>query len=202
MAFTRDWFSDSIPSWEKVLSPMAGQANLEFVEIGSFEGRSASWLLENILTGAGSRINCVDPWVGPIFDRFKDSVSPWIERVVMHRGKSEEMLPRIPGPFDLVYIDGLHMAFNVLQDAVLTWNKLKVGGVMIFDDYLWEHQGLDRTLVPKDAVDGFLTVIHGRYNLLHLGYQIIIQKNSRSSEFEKKYFDFCQRVSSDLSPVF
>ena len=112
------------------------------------------------------------------------------------------MLPTIQGPIDLVYIDGLHMGFNVLQDAALTWNKLKAGGLMIFDDYLWEHQALDRTLVPKDAVDGFLTVIHGRYNLLHIGYQVIIQKNDRSAEFEKQYFDFCQSVSTDLTPVF
>src|SRR4051794_28732117 len=110
---------------------MAGQQNMEFVEIGSFEGRSTCWLLEKILTGTGSRINCVDPWVGPIYERFKDNVRPWSEKVVMHRGKSEDMLPRITGPFDMVYIDGLHMGFNVLQDAVLTWNKLKVGGVMI-----------------------------------------------------------------------
>lgn len=120
----------------------------------------------------------------------------------MHRGKSEAMLPLIPGPFDLAYIDGLHMGFNVLQDAVLTWNKLKVGGFMIFDDYLWEHQVLDRTLTPKDAVDGFLSVIHGRYELVHIGYQVIIRKNDRSGDFERQYFDYCQSVTSDLSPVF
>ncbi|MDT6993900.1 class I SAM-dependent methyltransferase [Burkholderia cenocepacia] len=202
MAFTRDWFSNSIPSWNEALAPFKGGENLRFLEIGSFEGRSSCWLLENVLTSDSSVLHCVDPWVGPIYERFIDSVSPWKDKVVMHRGKSEDMLPLTPGPFDLVYIDGLHMGFNVLQDAVLTWNKLKVGGLMIFDDYLWEHQGLDRTLVPKDAVDGFLSVIHGRYELLHLGYQVIIRKNGRGAEFEKQYFDYCQSVSADLSPVF
>lgn len=73
---------------------------------------------------------------------------------------------------------------------------------MVFDDYLWEYQGLDRTLVPKDAVDGFLSVIHGRYKFLNIGYQVIIKKNGKSAEFEKQYFDFCQSVTQDLLPVF
>lgn len=202
MSFTRDWFSNSILSWNAALSSLKGGVGLTFLEIGSFEGRSTCWLLENILTGPESLIHCVDPWVGAIYDRFIDSVTPWKDRVVMHRGKSEDMLPSISGHFDLVYIDGLHMGFNVLQDAVLTWNKLKAGGFMIFDDYLWEHQTLDRTLVPKDAVDGFLNVVHGRYELIHIGYQVIIKKNNRTPEFEKQYFDYCQAVSTDLSPVF
>lgn len=202
MAFTSDWFSNSIPTWERALASMKGIPNLAFLEIGSFEGRSTCWLLENILTGSDSCIHCVDPWVGQIYDAFLTNTAAWSSSVIAHRGRSEDILPTIQGPFDFVYIDGLHMGFNVLQDATLTWTKLKVGGLMVFDDYLWEHQRLDRTLVPKDAVDGFLSVIHGRYELLHVGYQVIIRKNDRTAHFEKQYFDYCQSVSKDLSPVF
>lgn len=202
MAFTRDWFSNSIPAWQQVLHPLVGKPNLEFLEIGSFEGKSTCWLLENVLTGDGSKIHCIDPFARSLLPRFKENVSPWIDRVVVHQGRSEDMLPTIKGPYDFVYIDGLHMGFNVLQDATLTWTKLKIGGIMVFDDYLWEHQRIDRTLIPKDAVDGFLSVIHGRYELLHIGYQVIIQKNDKSAQFEKQYFDFCQTFSPDLTPVF
>ncbi|SAL16087.1 hypothetical protein AWB67_00394 [Caballeronia terrestris] len=202
MAFTQDWFSNSIPAWETSLKSFVGQPSIQVLEIGSFEGRATCWLLDNVLTGHESKIHCVDPWVGPIYERFNESVRAHRDRVVMHRGKSEDMLPAIPGPFDVVYIDGLHLGFNVLQDATMTWNKLKIGGVMIFDDYLWEHQSLDRTLVPKDAIDGFLTVIHGRYELLHLSYQVIIRKNDKGAHFDKQYFDFCQSITNDLAPIF
>ncbi|MCZ6464828.1 MAG: class I SAM-dependent methyltransferase [Proteobacteria bacterium] len=38
---------------------------------------------------------------------------------------------------DFIYIDGCHEAACVLLDAVLSWDLLKVGGTMIFDDYVW-----------------------------------------------------------------
>jgi hypothetical protein len=34
--------------------------------------------------------------------------------------------------------DGSHRARDVLEDAVLSWPLLKVGGIMLFDDYLWQ----------------------------------------------------------------
>ena len=37
---------------------------------------------------------------------------------------------------DLIYIDGSHLAKDVLSDAILSWKLLKPSGVMIFDDYL------------------------------------------------------------------
>lgn len=202
MSFTADWFSQFIPIWTQILAPMRSKANLCFLEIGSFEGRSTCWLLENILTAPDAVIHCVDPFPGPLLQRFSENVAPWSEHIAVHQGRSEDMLPSIPGPFDLVYIDGLHLAFNVIQDAVLTWNKLKVGGIMVFDDYLWGHPHLERSLVPKDGVDAFLNVIHGRYELVHIGLQVIIRKNDRSQLYEQEYFKVCQMASKDLNPVF
>lgn len=49
--------------------------------------------------------------------------------------------------FDLIYIDASHDAVDVLADAILSFRLLKVGGVIIFDDYLW---GLN---AAADAVD-------------------------------------------------
>jgi len=36
--------------------------------------------------------------------------------------------------FDIIYIDGNHESYSVIEDAVLYFRKLKVGGIMIFDD--------------------------------------------------------------------
>ena len=49
---------------------------------------------------------------------------------------------------------------NVLSDAVLAYELLKVGGIMIFDDYHWREywRGLDDVRLhkhPKMAIDSF-----------------------------------------------
>lgn len=64
MAFTQDWFSKNIPVWERLFAPLKGRPNLQILEIGSFEGRSACWLLEHVLTGEGAGIDCVDTFMG------------------------------------------------------------------------------------------------------------------------------------------
>lgn len=62
--------------------------------------------------------------------------------LVTHKGCSDEHLARLIAGgfrqrFDLVYIDGSHYSHDVLSDAVLSFPLLKVGGHMLFDDYLW-----------------------------------------------------------------
>jgi len=39
--------------------------------------------------------------------------------------------------FDLAFIDGSHVARDVLTDALLLWPYIKPGGYMVFDDYEW-----------------------------------------------------------------
>ena len=58
--FTADYVSWLIPIWEQYLYEFKGKENISLLEIGSFEGRSAIWFLENILTHPTSSITCVD----------------------------------------------------------------------------------------------------------------------------------------------
>lgn len=63
MSFTTDWVTQFVPSWTKhVLPVLAGRPGVRWLEVGSFEGRSALWTLDNVLTGPGSEITCVDLW--------------------------------------------------------------------------------------------------------------------------------------------
>lgn len=63
MTFTSDFFKGNIPNWERWLAPFKGQP-VTALEIGSYEGRSACWLLENILTHPDARLLCVDTFTG------------------------------------------------------------------------------------------------------------------------------------------
>jgi len=140
--FSTDWFHHNIPHWERWLSDFRGKPELRALEIGSFEGRSTIWLCENILTSATSSVDCADffqhdPIYGDYHARFRKNTAPWREKINEYAGPSFDALRRVNGPYDIVYIDGWHSAFGALADGVMSWPLLKVGGVMIFDDYLW-----------------------------------------------------------------
>ena len=57
--YTENWFSFS--DLEQFL-PLNTQEELHILEIGSFEGKSTIWFLENILQNPNSTITCIDPW--------------------------------------------------------------------------------------------------------------------------------------------
>jgi hypothetical protein len=62
--FTTDWVSRNEHLWTAILQELRGRADIHALEIGSFEGRSALWFLENILTHPAASITCVDIFAG------------------------------------------------------------------------------------------------------------------------------------------
>lgn len=140
--FSTDWFHHNIAHWHEWLDGFADQSGLRALEVGSFEGRSAMWLCQNILTEADSRIDCVDffspdPVYGDYHARFVDNVAPWAHKITEHAMPSADAFRQLHGPYDIIYIDGWHSAFGALADGVMAWPMLRVGGVLIFDDYIW-----------------------------------------------------------------
>lgn len=188
MAFTVDWFSKNIPVWESLFARLRGRPNLQVLEIGSFEGRSACWLLEHVLTGEDASLDCVDTFEGSmeheidqigtlgLLDRFYENIKPWKTRVTVHIGRSETVLPGLDKSFDVIYVDGSHTARDTLTDAVLAWRLLKVGGLMIFDDYEWVVFP-QAELNPKLGIDAFLNAYIGWFIPVHVGYQVVVRKN-------------------------
>jgi hypothetical protein len=63
----------------------------------------------------------------------------------------------------------------VLCDAVGAFQLLKIGGVMVFDDYTWEDMPdvLDR---PKTGIDAFMACFAKQIEILGIGYQVAIKK--------------------------
>jgi predicted O-methyltransferase YrrM len=169
--FTKDWFSHNIPVWRDLVLPRKPQSVLE---IGSFEGMSACYLLENLNP---LHIVCVDSWEGSddinftdmngAEDRFDRNTEKFLapgKCLRKLKGLSREMLPRLLTEgrgFDLAYIDGSHQAPDVLSDAVMAFYLLKIGGMMIFDDYIWQNRVAgeqDHYRMPKPAIDTFLNI--------------------------------------------
>lgn len=177
--FTTDWFTMRIPKWSEILKPFQGQPNIHYLEIGVAEGRSALWMLENILTHPTARITCLDIFVRKdLYETFLSNLmlSGFLDKVIMIKGRSQEILRTLPfNSYDIVYIDGSHTAPDVIVDAALSWALLKKGGIMIFDDYMWEWK-LPPQDRPKIAIEAFLRIFKNELQVLHREYQIIIKK--------------------------
>lgn len=123
-----------------------------------------------------------------LYDRFVSNLQKHIDdqRVNLYRDYSSNSLIKLTleiqngtrTKYNFVYIDGSHQAPDVLMDAVLSWKLLEVGGIMIFDDYLWPKYKNSPSMHPKTAIDGFLASYTNRYKTLHMGYQVHIQKTT------------------------
>ena len=215
--FTQDWFHWAPAVWEQ-LTPLL-PARKAFLEIGSFEGRSTVWMLENMVEASGF-IDCVDTWQGgeehsdidmmkieATFDlnvikalscksaehRGREGswghtrfASPGTDaenkRVYKYKSRSDRFLgeklsniTNYRGFYDFIYIDGSHIAKDVLTDACMAWPLLKQGGIMVFDDYMW---GEPRDILhrPKPAIDAFVNIFAEEVDMVHMGYQLIVRK--------------------------
>jgi predicted O-methyltransferase YrrM len=191
--FTQDWFSHNIPLWEqlaKMVPGVPGERN--FLEIGSFEGRSAVWMVEHMLTD-GDTLRCVDTWEGSeehspdLFGdangQFRRNIKIAAEkfprrRVIQHTETSTSYLAKVidqEGEFDFIYIDGSHIARHVMTDACMAWPLLTKNGILVFDDYLW---GETRDILhrPRLAVDMFINLFAEELDIVHMGYQFVVRK--------------------------
>lgn len=180
-------------NWLDWLGHLTGK-NAWGLEIGTFKGESAEWWMDNILTHKTANLVCVDSWKGGDEHKREKTdfgaveaemwlrLKPYSDRVSVKKGLSFQRLTEIRSAdmqFDFVYVDAAHDALNVLRDAVLSFDMLKVGGVMIFDDYSWGDMPRfqDR---PKTGVDAFLSAYADEIDILHTGYQVAVKKVEHS----------------------
>jgi predicted O-methyltransferase YrrM len=177
----RGGFILQIPTWEKVLGALKGKPDIHYLEIGVNEGRSAIWVLENILTHPTAKLTGIDLF--PEGTDFKEKyfnnlkLSGYAQKATTITGFSQIKLRTLPlNSFDIIYVDGDHRAAGVLADAVLSWDLLKPGGFLIFDDYLWFDKNLPEELRPQIAIDSFITANRNSLEVIHRGYQMIVKK--------------------------
>lgn len=175
-------------NWLKWLGNLRIVHGAAGLEIGTFRGDSALWMLQNIFTGAAATYTCIDPFTGSAEHAAngvdcsdnervaREVLAPFADRCTIIKGYSQDTLPMLGfRKFDFIYVDGDHTAPSVMRDAVMGFELLKVGGIMIFDDYGWKTMPnlLDR---PQVAIDYFTHTYTRRLRVLHKGWQVAIKK--------------------------
>jgi hypothetical protein len=128
---------------------------IKYLEIGAFHGANVCSIVKTYAAVAGSEVHCVDPWKdydaypeykgqqNQVYSIFLHNICKLsdeeLNKLYIHRSFSADIIPTFPDNyFDIIYIDGNHEAPYVLEDAILSFKKLKVGGHLIFDDFTWD----------------------------------------------------------------
>ena len=70
-----DWVTHDAHLFEKYLAEFTGKPEIKALEIGAFEGRSAIWFMDHILTGTNSEITTIDVFtMEGLEDRFDRNI--------------------------------------------------------------------------------------------------------------------------------
>lgn len=123
-----------------------------FIEIGSFKGRSSSFMAVEIAnSGKNIKFDCIDTWRGAaehqdikeviedtLFDVFKQNMKPVEGHYNAIRMPSVEAAALYDDEsIDFIMIDGDHTFEAVCADIAAFLPKMKKGGIMAGDD-AWE----------------------------------------------------------------
>jgi predicted O-methyltransferase YrrM len=118
----------------KIISPT------KILEIGTFTGYSTLCLSEG-LTKDG-RIHTVD-----INEELYDlqrkyfKKSPFNDNIIQHLGNALEVIPTMDNNFDLIFLDADKNNYPEYLDVLIS--KLKIGGVLLSDNVLWDGKVLN-----------------------------------------------------------
>ena len=195
--FGEDWFTPNIPHWKEHLQRFRGQRDLNYLEIGPYEGRSFFWMLHEILTHPTSKATGIDifdtstgSWYADNYEKtFRENVqrSGRGDDITILKGYSQIELRSLPvDSYDLMYVDGSHNPKDVLSDIVLSWGLLKEDGILILDDYIWHPEWpFDQT--PRIAIDTFISIFGNEIEVIH-------RKSNSTQVLLRKIADRCAAV--------
>jgi len=188
VSYTVNWFN---PEDFNILEKYKNKSNVNFLEIGAFEGMGTNYFIDNFLTGDNSFITCIDPWIKysestvtkmnewdnlineNTYNIFINNTNYNKKKLIIKRGLSSDILPKLEKIYDFIYIDGDHSEQAVWLDAIYSFKILRINGIIIFDDYEWNSG--DKS--PKKAIDKFLDE--------YKSYIKVILKNSQHVVIQK-----------------
>jgi len=116
------------------------------VEIGTYTGYSALCLAEGLAEGGMLHTIDIDPYLPEMVHRYVEKAG-MLDRITMHHRPALEVIPTLPAPFDLVFIDADKQNYPNYFDAVI--DKVRAGGLIIADNVLWSG----KVLLPKKEQD-------------------------------------------------
>ena len=159
-----DYFSNNAYYWNQIINKNFDE--FSYLEIGSWEGGSASYILNNYKT---KKVFCVDIWDKfddeykedhfKRFENFKFNMDEFKGKFSFFKNTSDEFFMQNKEKFDLIYIDGWHEAPQVYKDINNSWNSLNINGIIICDDYFYGNINVrnnSTNKLPALAINKFI----------------------------------------------
>jgi hypothetical protein len=187
-----NWFESTSAreNFERNLLPLADK-EIKCLQVGAYTGDATKWMVENILKQEDSFLVDVDTWEGSdeavhhnmdwkdVYKTYQEKNAKALaeNRVLTMEMTSDRYFAGIGEEqiFDFIYVDGDHTAFAVLRDGSNAYDKLKVGGILAFDDYGWsESKG--SFYEPRYAIDALCHLLNGRVEKIEDNYQLWLKK--------------------------
>lgn len=183
--FTSDWFTNRLITWQDLVLPNLPNTQRRVLELGSYEGRSACWFLDNVIrAGTTDELVCVDHWPGTMIVNevlFDKNTAGRATKIKQDVKACLPVLAQQKQRFDIIYIDADHDARDTLYAGVLCWEMLNPGGIMIFDDYLWKPEDRFTGITPPGiGIDAFLNTYALELSILHKQYQVFVEKRKNA----------------------
>jgi hypothetical protein len=182
LTFNDSWYGAGYSRHWPRLFPKYNVHAKNILEIGSFRGVAANFLIDYF---RDAQLTCVDTWTGSPdlagidfndieaeFDRFKQKYTSCVRKI---KSTSKSFFSNQDAKFDLIYVDASHFADDVIVDLINSWAVLEIGGIMICDDYVWQHYSRVRDNACA-AINSFLMLKSGQYRILAVYRQIWIKK--------------------------
>lgn len=150
-----------------ILARAAGARRI--LEIGAAIGYGAVWLARGAPEARVQSVD-VDPERLAAARQYLERAG-LADRVELIEGKALEVIQRLDGPFDLVYVDAVKSEYRRYLDLVLP--KLRVGGMIVCDNLLWGGE----VAVPSEGAESrdadALRAFNG-YLMMHPQLQAVV----------------------------
>jgi caffeoyl-CoA O-methyltransferase len=157
------------PEVGKLLAVLARSTGARrILEIGTAIGYGALWLARGAPEARVTTID-VDPERLARARAYLERGGV-IDRVELVEGKALEVLPRLQGPFDLVFVDAVKTEYRRYLDLSLP--KVRVGGLLVFDNLLWG--GLVAAPPDEDDKDADALRAFNGYLMMHPQLESIV----------------------------
>lgn len=179
-----EWFFMHIPSWMIIFKKKLKidfSKEYKILELGSFEGLSTVFFLKNF---NNSIVYSVDSFTfdenndldtSQNFALFKKNTDSFKSRLRINILRTDDFFAQNLETFDIIYVDAFHRYDYLIKDAINSFKFLNKGGILIFDDFMWNRY-VDINDYPAKAVIEFYNLYKRDLEILLINYQVIFRK--------------------------
>jgi GR25 family glycosyltransferase involved in LPS biosynthesis len=177
--YTNDWFNKDM----KLLKDYFLYKKCNILEIGTHEGQSTIWMLENLCCIGGSSLTSIDPYyndytTSETYKRFCRNIKLCTEssKFDQYIGYSQIIMPKLIEKniiYDIVYINGSNIMGDIVADMDNAHILIRSNGIIVIED-----AGLDLSINTgvMGAIKSFLLKHPSEYKLILKELKWMIQK--------------------------